>query len=381
MKRCLTTFLHILALLALTSLAMAGPGKIAGAIIDSNGDGVIGAAVQIVETSQGASVLNPDGSYVILGIAPGTYTVKVTSIGYGPQQFNNVEVSSDLTTTINATLAEEALQGDEVVIITKKNPKVKLDVSGKENRLSGSDLQVFGGGQVVNVIAKQPGFKVDPDGALHVRGGRDTEAKYVVDGQSKSDALYNSSKRLINTSALNVEEIEILTGGDASTGGYQSALIRVTTPEGDIKKYNGTIEYRSDRVFDNYSFNTDQADYAFSGPVPFVKELFNMPENKFSFFTSGTAKLTNTYTPYSINRDPNDYLALGFDIPERQSNDFSTFWKLTYRMDPTRKLNFSYTREHSLWDIYPDGESVAVSLGVKLRRVNIPPEADHLIGA
>lgn len=87
------------------------------------------------------------------------------------------------------------------------------------------------GGQVANIIAKQPGFKVDPDGGLHARGGRDTEAKYQVDGLADS-APYSSSKRLVNSSGLNVEDIEILTGGDVSSGGYQSALIRVSSDEG-----------------------------------------------------------------------------------------------------------------------------------------------------
>jgi hypothetical protein len=223
--------------------------------------------------------------------------------------------------------------------------------------MSGKELQVMAGNQVAQIIAKQPGFKVDPDGGLHVRGGRDHEAKYLVDGQSKADAMYNSSKRLINTSALNVEEIEILTGGDASTGGYQSALIRVTTPEGKISQYNGTVEYRTDRLFSNYSFDQDQYDYAFSGPVPLVKSLFGLKENKFSFFTSGTAKLTNTYAAYNVRRESNDYLDFGVDLPERQSNDYTTFWKLTYKLDPTKKLNFSYTRDHALWDLYPDGEA------------------------
>ncbi|MBK6910360.1 MAG: TonB-dependent receptor [bacterium] len=360
MKRCLTTFSSVITLLLLTSLAWAGTGKISGTILDANGDAIIGAAVQVMETKQGASVLNPDGSYVILGIAPGVYTVRVSSLGYGTKEIREVEVGSDRTATVNATLLDEAIQIGEVEITTQRKKTVQLDVAGKENRLTGAELQNFGGGQVATIIAKQPGFKVDPDGGLHVRGGRDSEARYEVDGISKNDALYNSSKRLINTSALNVEEIEILTGGDASTGGYQSALIRVTTPEGKMDAYNGTIEYRSDRVFDNYSFDQDQYDYAFSGPVPFVKELFNLKENKLSFFTSGTAKLSNTYTPYAINRDATDYLALGFDIPERQSNDFSTFWKLTYKLDAARKLNLSYTREHSLWDIYPDGEAAIV---------------------
>jgi outer membrane receptor protein involved in Fe transport len=355
MKRCLTTFLITLSLLLLSSQAFAALGKIAGTVLDSNGDGVIGASVQIIETQQGA-VAQIDGSYVILGLAPGKYTVRCSSVGYGAQTVKEVDVTSDLTTTLNFTLSEEAIEIEERVVVYKK-PAVEVTDPNKTKRLGGDQLQILGGGQIANVIAKQPGFKVDASGELHVRGGRSTEAKYTIDGISTADAMYNNSTRKINTNALNVEEIEILTGGDASTGGYQSALIRVTTPEGKMDKYNGTVEYRTDRIFDTYSFDQDQADYAFSGPVPFVKELFNLKQNKFSFFTSGTAKLTNTYTPYAVNRDPNDYLDVGFDLPERQSNDYSTFWKLTYRMDPARKLNFSYSRNHSLWDLYPDGEA------------------------
>ncbi|MBL0062523.1 MAG: hypothetical protein IPP40_13815 [bacterium] len=97
------------------------------------------------------------------------------------------------------------------------------------------------GGQVANIIAKQPGFKVDPDGDLHVRGGRDTEAKYNVDGQASGEVLYNSSKRMINTSALNVENVDILTGGDASTGGYQSSMVKVRTPESEAGGYPSAL--------------------------------------------------------------------------------------------------------------------------------------------
>ncbi len=357
MKRYLTTILHIITLLSLTSLSWAALGKISGTVLDQNGDGLIGANVQIMETSQGASIFDPAGNYAILGVAPGTYTVRISSIGFKTQMVGNVIVQSDVTTTVNATLEEEIVKGDTVVIITHKVANVVLGDAGKVNRKTGKELEVYGGGQVANIIAKQPGFKVDASGELHVRGGRSTEAKYTVDGISTGDVLYNNSTRKINTNALNVDEIEILTGGDASTGGYQSALIRVTTPEGKADAYNGTVEFRSDQIFKNSSFDQDQADYAFSGPVPLVKSLFNMKENKFSFFTSGTAKLTNTYTAYNVTREPNNYLNLGFDVPERQSNDFSTFWKLTYRLDPARKLNFSYTREHSLYDIYPDGEA------------------------
>jgi hypothetical protein len=53
-----------------SSPAWAGPGKIAGKVVDDAGEAVIGASVQIMETQQGAAV-GIDGNYVILGVQPG----------------------------------------------------------------------------------------------------------------------------------------------------------------------------------------------------------------------------------------------------------------------------------------------------------------------
>ena len=400
MKRvfCLCLLVFGLALLW-PSLAWAGPGKIAGKVIDEAGEAVIGASVQIVETRQGAAV-GIDGNYVILGVQPGSYTVRLTCIGYGTQVFNNVSVSGDQTTTLNVTLQEQVLQGEERVI-EYKAPNVILGLPYKGRPITGKDIETRAVTDIKDLLRKQPGFKVDPEGALHVRGGRASELLIKVDGVDFRDPLVTSSKQLINLSALNVEEIEVLTGGDASYGGFQSALVNVTTPEGSMSNYAGIIEWRTDRAFQRTSeltpwtksdlardlrrqgldpsdlvyqwqwdepsnnpspmklrmngWNTDQYDYSLSGPVPFADRLLG--PQKLSFFTSGTMRLSNTYTPYSVQREANNYLGLGFDFPERQNNEFSTFWKLTYRMDHTKKLNVSFQRDFSQWDIYPNGEA------------------------
>ena len=348
---------------AVPLMALAGPGKIAGRIVDANGDGIFGVAVQVLETQQGAAT-NVDGDYNILGVQPGSYSISVHAQGYGNQTFNGVEVNSDLTTTINATLQDEAIQIG-AVDIEYKAPLVKVDVPGKETRIGKEELSTRAYTNISSLLQKQPGFKVDPNGEIHVRGGRSHEVLVKVDGVDYRDPLVNSSKRLMNFSALNVEEIEVLTGGDARYGGYQSALINVTTPEGSLTDYAGVIEWRTDRVLGQKeetvkgvgrqvnNFNSDQYDYSLSGPVPLIDRVLGA--KKLSFFTSGTAKLSNTYSPYRIDRDPNDYMGMGIDIPERQANDYSTFWKLTYRLDEAKKLNVTYSRDFSLFDVYPEG--------------------------
>lgn len=88
-----------------------GMGKIAGRVVDENGEAVIGAAVQILETKQGVSVLNPDGSFVILGVLPGTYTVKTSSIGYVTDIQSNTQVQTGEKTIILIVLGLEKMSG------------------------------------------------------------------------------------------------------------------------------------------------------------------------------------------------------------------------------------------------------------------------------
>jgi outer membrane receptor for ferrienterochelin and colicin len=329
-------------------------GKIAGRILEKGtNEGVVGANVMIMETQQGASA-DVDGNYVILNVVPGAYTVRIGAVGYQEQKFTGVVVQADVTTTLNTTLATEAIGLEEVTIVYEK-PAVQLDVVSKSTRISSDELAVRPISNVEDVLRTLPGFKVDPEGALHVRGGRGHEALVKIDGLDVRDPLVNSGKNLLNLSALNVEEIEVLTGGvSAEYGQFQSALINVTTPEGNPKRYNGTVQWKSDRAFKNTSFNTDEYSYSLSGPVPFSRSLLGQ---ELTFYTTGTANLSNTYTPYSILRQPNDYMGVGFALPERQSNSYSTFWKLTYQIDPKKKLNFSWSRDFSLWDVYPDGEA------------------------
>ena len=372
MKRVIFfSFLVVSVLLAALPSAFAGgTGKIAGTIKDANGAGILGATVNVIEVKMGTVVSNDDGSYDILGVPPGSYTIRISMLGYGAQTFNKVDVSTDLTTNLNATLQDEALQMKERVIEYEK-PAVILDQTSHSTRFNKKELENRPVVDLKDLLSKQPGFKVDPAGEMHVRGGRGSEMLVKVDGMDFRDPLVTGSKQLVNMNALNVEEIEVLTGGDARYGGFQAALINVTTPEGSMTDYSGVLEYRTDRMFktaDPYkpfygqsndlwhaSFNQDQYDYSLSGPVPLVDKYLG--KGKLSFFSSGTARMGNTYTPYNVSRNPADILGIGINLPERQNNDYSTFWKFTYRIDPTRKLNLSFQRDYSLWDIYPDGEA------------------------
>ena len=76
---------------------------------------MIAANVIIQGTAFGAAT-DLDGSYYIINIKPGTYTILVDMIGYKQLLLENVRVSVNRTTTIDANLEPTVIQGETVVV-------------------------------------------------------------------------------------------------------------------------------------------------------------------------------------------------------------------------------------------------------------------------
>lgn len=99
-----TTFLALL-IIVLPRFAWAGTtGKIAGKVVDARtGEPLVGATVEIVDTKLGA-ITDPNGSYFIIEIPPGTYEVKASYVGYRAVIEKGVQVYIDRTTPVDLSL-------------------------------------------------------------------------------------------------------------------------------------------------------------------------------------------------------------------------------------------------------------------------------------
>ena len=107
----LVRLLSLLTLLVFTaSTAFAQRGKIAGTVTDgSTGETLPGVNILIEGTQQGA-VSDADGFYFINNVRPGTYTLRASFIGFISERIAGVRVSTDLTSTINIQMREEAVR-------------------------------------------------------------------------------------------------------------------------------------------------------------------------------------------------------------------------------------------------------------------------------
>lgn len=259
---------HRILLLILTCLLLAGipgeglragvTGKITGTVtMQTSGEPAIGVNVQVLETYLGAAT-DRNGDYFILQVPPGTYSMRISLIGYRDVVVGNVSVSADYTTRIDMAMEERALEMDEVVV-TAKRPLVQKDVT--------SSIQFVGRAQLLRLpvtdtkegLMLQTGVLYDGLPVLGglggggrgepryaIRGGAQDQVHWYIDGV-RTVALFegraDQGGSFTDINIYAVEEIQVLTGGyNAEYGNVQSGIVNTITRDG-TDRISGSFEY------------------------------------------------------------------------------------------------------------------------------------------
>lgn len=91
-------------------------GEVGGKVMDENaGEPLIGANVLIVGTTLG-SVTDFDGSFQIKNILPGSYSVRISFIGYTTKIVEHVLIEPDKPNRLDVVLQTEVIESEEVVV-------------------------------------------------------------------------------------------------------------------------------------------------------------------------------------------------------------------------------------------------------------------------
>lgn len=280
-------------LIILLTLVMAMPclagntGKIAGKVKDANGEALPGANVILLGTTLGAAA-DMEGHYVILNVAPGTYQLKATMIGYQGMLVNNVQVSVDLTTRINYSLQEAVVELGDEVVVTAERPMIVKDQTSSAAVVGALELEALPIDQVEEAITLQTGVVQSADGGIHIRGGRSNEIQYLVDGIAVTDPFSGTSGVQVENNSI--QELTVVSGTfNAEYGQAQSGIINITTKSG-TEKLAGNIQsfvgsyFTRDKIYMNIDefrpMSVNDIQGFLSGPVP-------VTGNKLKFFVSG----------------------------------------------------------------------------------------------
>ncbi len=359
-------------------LFAASSGKISGNIKDAQtGEALIGANVIVLGTDYGAAT-DVHGNYIIVGIPPGTYSIRISSMGFQSKVVDNLKVMSELTTELSITLEIASIEMKDEVVIQAKRPVVQKDLTSTRVIVDGKMIVEELRAQNLNdVIKLQPGVTYGTDGRFHVRGGRAGGSVIHVDGVP----LLNPFSRTVagEVDVENVQEFQALLGTfDAEYGNAADGIINISTKDGG-SKYSVKVAYESPQLnsspYHEKDWNLNREDiqslsaeeqeqykdvvrkpdgtsaydyvsvlddkYAdkylpvkalgtfllnVAGPVPFVDNL--------SFYLNGRMRNENSQRPF------------GYEIYK------SLVGKLTYSPVPTTQIRFSYNWSHEASQSY-----------------------------
>jgi outer membrane receptor for ferrienterochelin and colicin len=261
-RKKIVLWILILHVFLTTILFARGTGKIVGTVVDEDTkEPLVGANVYIPGTTLG-SATDADGYFVILNVPPGKYTLQVDYIGYESKQYQNVQVLTDLTTTLEIELKPQAIAG-EVITVVAETPTIRKDLTSTEARVQAEQIDKIPVRELNDLLNLQAGVTRDAVGGIHIRGGRSSEVLYTVNGITITDDFSRSQS--IQVENQSIQELQVISGTfNAEYGNAMSGIINIVTKIGsdhfsmNFDVWNG--DYFSNRT--DIFWNIDEHKFA-----------------------------------------------------------------------------------------------------------------------
>ncbi len=381
---------HFLSIILFGELLLGGiTGKVAGAIIDEKtGNPLIGCNIIIQGTPLGAAT-DLEGNFIILNVPPGNYTIKAIMIGYATSKITNVIVRSDLTTTINVSMKEEVIAGEEVTVVAER-PLITKDLTASTAIIDGDMIDQLPVTEISEVLELQAGFVQG-----HLRGGRSGEVAYWVDGVPMTDVFDGGT--IVDVNKNTVSEMQVISGAfNAEYGQAMSGIVNIVTKDGSDEfrgsatLYGGDFLTRKSDLFMNAEqfnpFTTNNIDINLAGPIIPNKLFFNITGR--TVYYQGIHEGQRRFNPHNISyRDETDEFQLfRFHVengdtlyPGKGDNEFVPMnWnkklylqgKLIYKFSPFTKLKYTLINDDVTYQDYdrmyrynPDGNLTRFRVG------------------
>jgi iron complex outermembrane receptor protein len=284
----LSRFIYVIALITLIPAfsLFAQNGTVKGNVSDTKGVAIPYANVVLMGTTMGAAA-DVNGNYVISNVPAGSYTMRVTVIGY-KQSGANITVTAGGTTTQNFTLAQDVLNMESVVITgTPGGVGVKKkDASFAITTISGKTLDLLSPPSTAAALSLVPGVWSESSGGvaganIFVRGLPSSGDAPFVTMSINGAPIYGveTLSFLEQSSIFRIDETvastEALRGGPSSV--YNNGEAGLTV---NFNLKQGTDQTKGRVKYTTSDYNTQRFDAVLSGPLG----------NKFYYMVGGYAR-------------------------------------------------------------------------------------------
>jgi iron complex outermembrane receptor protein len=137
-------------------------GSISGQVSDETGQTILEANVIILGTSKAVST-GADGGYAFSNLSAGSYTIRVSNIGYKSSQ-KDVSVKEGENLTVNLRLEVESQSLKEVVVTGSSSPRSKLESSVAITTMGAKTITDRAPMSTADLLQAIPGFVAESSG-------------------------------------------------------------------------------------------------------------------------------------------------------------------------------------------------------------------------
>ncbi len=245
--------------------ASSGRGEVKGRVIDAiTRSPLPGASVQIDGSTRGAAA-DVRGAFVIGGLAPGEYGLRVSAIGYQTQMKTDVVVSTGKPTVVEVALFPAVVETEAVIVRPEYFPRSTESAVSTQTQ-SFEEIRRLPGGfeDVVRAVSILPGVAQAEPGRndLVVRGGAPSENLYLVENLEVPNINHFGTQGA-SGGPLSLVNLDFVDGTSFSTGGFSARY-------GDRLSSILALELRSgrsDRVGGKGTISASQFGLNLEGPL------------------------------------------------------------------------------------------------------------------
>jgi Carboxypeptidase regulatory-like domain len=230
--------------LAVVMLRVASPGAaqiggagLAGRVVDQAGAAMPGATVTItaVGTNQSrTTVTGREGTYVVTGLTPGIYGLRVELAGFRPLLREGIRLATGETVRLDLQLELGALT--EALTVVGDAPLLRSETSGLGHVIDNRKIVdlPLNGRSFITLASLAPGVAVPPPPAApfpRINGGRPRTNEYLFDGISVLQPEPGQVAFFPNIDAIQEFRIES-NSPPAEFGRFNGGVINLTTKAG-----------------------------------------------------------------------------------------------------------------------------------------------------
>ncbi len=221
----------------LISNATLAQGTLVGVITDAlDKNPLIGANVYLLGTALG-SATSLQGQYRIAGIPAGSFTLRISYIGYVTRDLA-VEIQDDKTITLNAALTPDVLEGQEVIVTSQafgQAAAINQQVSSNTiiNVVSEEKIQELPDANAAESIGRLPGASV-------IRSGGEANKVILRGLEDKFTTITIDGVKIPPTDATS-RGVDLSTLSQSSLSGIE--LYKALTPDKDGDALAGSINF------------------------------------------------------------------------------------------------------------------------------------------